>query len=239
MKKQGRLQKRIDWRKNAYRPEIAHSFLSASARALTLWMEAVENAAELERGGKDAGAMISLLTGKPFSRAEARSQLSAIEVVALRERALLVVQEVEAFGRDIAASAQAGNAARWTRLEKEFERVADALQGTGQAFRGGPSEALYAASVDLEGSTVGDLVTQARQHLQAASGHVHCTSSAVSDFEELGRTLMDRAAAFEVRIRTSRQRPPLYFRARRATPLPAAPFLFRRWRGGAQRVYRN
>ena len=58
MKKQGRLQKRIDWRKNAYCPEIAHSFLSASARALTLWMEDVENAAELERNGKDAGSMV-------------------------------------------------------------------------------------------------------------------------------------------------------------------------------------
>jgi hypothetical protein len=202
MKKQGRLQKRIDWRKNAYRPEIAHSFLSASARALTLWMDDVENAAELERSGKDAETMISQLSGKPFTWTEARSQLSTIEALALRERALLLVREIEAFVRDIGAAAQAGNAARWTRMEKEFERVADALQEADQSFRGGSSGSHYAASVDLESGTVGDLVAQARHYLQAAAGCVHCAPAAGSDFEELGRNLMDRAAAFEVRIRT-------------------------------------
>jgi hypothetical protein len=43
---------------------------------------------------------------------------------------------------------------------------------------------------------------QARQYLQAAAGCVHCAPAAGSDFEGLGRNLMDRAAAFEVRIRT-------------------------------------
>ena len=51
MKRQGRLQRRIDWRKNAYRADIARSFLTASARALGLWLEDVENASELERTG--------------------------------------------------------------------------------------------------------------------------------------------------------------------------------------------
>jgi hypothetical protein len=166
-------------------------------------MEDVENASELEHAGKDAGAMVSLLTGKPFSWAEARSLLSAIEAVSLRERALLIVREVEDVGRDIAASAQAGNAARWGRLAKEFERGIDALQENDQDFRGAPSGPQYAALVDLEGATVGDLVTQARQYLQAAAGCVRCAPEAGSDFEELGRSLRDRAAAFEVRIRSS------------------------------------
>ena len=111
MKRQGRLQKRIDWRKNAYRSEIARSYLTASARALTLWMEDVENASELEHAGKEVGTMTSLLTGKPFAWAEARTQLAEIEAVSLRERALLIVRAVEDLGHDIAASAQAGNAA--------------------------------------------------------------------------------------------------------------------------------
>jgi len=203
MKRQGRLQKRIDWRKNAYRAEVARSFLTASARALTLWTEDVENASELEHAGKEAGTMTSLLTGKPFSWAEARTQLAEIEAVSLRERALLIVRAVEDLGHDIAASAQAGNAARWGRMEKEFDRVVDALQEHDQAFRSAPSGSQYAALVDLEGATVGGLVTQARQYLQAAAGCVHCAPTAGSDFEELGRALMDRAAAFEVRIRSS------------------------------------
>jgi hypothetical protein len=201
MKRQGRLQKRIDWRKNAYRANIARSFLTASARALGLWMEDVENASELERAGKEPGAMVSLLTGKPFSWAEARSLLAAIEAVSLRERALLIVREVEDFGRDVAASAQAGNAAQWGRLAKEFERVADALQENDQAFRSAPSGPQYAALADLEGVTVGDLLLQARQYLQAAADCVHCAPKAGGDFEELGRSLRNQASAFEVRIR--------------------------------------
>jgi len=57
--------------------------------------------------------------------------------------------------------------------------------------------------VDPEGAALGDLLTQARQYLQAAAGCVRCAPEPVSDFEELGGSLRDRAAAFEVRIRSS------------------------------------
>jgi hypothetical protein len=202
MKRQGRLQKRVDWRKNAYRQEIAHSFLTASAHALSLWMEDVENAAELEQAGKDHAAMLSSLSGKPFTWEEARAQLSTIEAVSLRERALLIVREIVALGRDIAAAVAAGDAASFTRKDKDFTKTLEMLREDDGVFRKGPFGGRYAALVDLNGSTIDDLAIEASGYLQAGAGCVHCAPSSVSDFDELGRKLMDRAAAFEVRIRT-------------------------------------
>lgn len=204
MKKQGRLQKRIDWRKTAYRAQVEHSFLTASARALASWLDDVENASELERSGKEAGAMMSVLSGKPFSWAEARSQLAEIEALSLRERGLLVVRTLEALGREIAAAAHAGTTAHWGRVEKDFDRVLDALQENDQTFRGAPSGSQYAALADLEGVTQTELLQQARKYLEAAAGSVRCTPQEGCEVEELGRGLMDRAAAFEVRIRSAR-----------------------------------
>lgn len=202
MKKQGRLQKRIDWRKNAYRQEIAHSYLSASARALTQWLEDVENASELEHAGKDTSAMISSLTGKPFTWDEARVQLSAIEAASLRERALLIVREIEAVGREITTAVAAADLRAWTHHDKEFTKAFEMLRAADGKFRGSPSGGRYAALVDLSSGTLDDLIVEAMCYLQAASSCIHCAPSSTTDFEELGRKLMDRAAAFEVRIRT-------------------------------------
>jgi len=202
MKRQGRLQKRVEWRKNASRQEIAHSFLSASAQALERWMDDVEHLAELEQAGKDNAGLLSSLSGKPFTGEEAKAQLSTIEAVSLRERALLIVREVVALGRDIAAAVSAGDAASFARKDKEFTKTVEMLREADGVFRKAPSGGRYAALVDLNGSTIDDLVIEAAGYLQAAAGCIHCTPSSVSDFDDLGRKLMDRAAAFEVRIRT-------------------------------------
>jgi len=204
MRRQGRLQKRIEWRRKACRQDLDHCFLSASARTLRLWMDDVDNAVALERDGKDAATMISLVSGKPFSWTEARSQFTEIEGLSLRERALLIVREMQEVGRDIAAAVRVGNEAHWARLSKGFERVLDALQDLDLASRSGPEGARYAASVDLEDSRVGDLAAQARQVLQAGAECVRCTPAPGDDFEDLCRNLRDRAAAFEIRIRRSR-----------------------------------
>ena len=202
MKRQQRLQKRVDWRKNAYREEISASSLSASARALSLWMDDLDAAAELERSGKDLSGMLSTLTGKPFAREDARNQLSVIEAVSLRERGLLIVRELEAVAREIAAAVSAGDAKTWARHDKEFTRTLEMLRENDGKFRGAPSGGRYAALVDLPGGTLDELIVQTIEYLQAAASCIHCAPSSSTDFDNLGRTLMDRAAAFEVKIRT-------------------------------------
>jgi Tfp pilus assembly protein PilX len=102
----------------------------------------------------------------------------------------------------LAAAMSAGDAASFARKEKEFTKTVEMLREADGLFRKGPSGGHYAALVDLNGSTIDDLVTEAAGYLQAAAGCIHCTPSSVSDFDDLGRKLMDRAAAFEVRIRT-------------------------------------
>jgi len=202
VKKQARLQKRVDWRKNTYRQETARSCLTASGQAVALWMDDVEHASELERTGKDLSGMISSLTGKLFSWEDARNQLSGIEAVSLRERALLVVREIGDVGREVAAAVAAGDARAWAHHEKEFTRALEVLRETDGKFRAGALGGRYASLVDLNSGTLAELIGQAAEYLQAAATCVHCAPSSSSDFDELGRALMDRAGAFEVRIRT-------------------------------------
>lgn len=201
-KRQQRLQKRVDWRKHAYRQEVATSSLSASARALSQWMDDLDAAAELERSGKDLSGMLSTLTGTPFSRAEARNQLSAIEAVSLRERGLLIVREIEAVARGIAAAVSAGDARAWGRQDKEFTRTLELLRENDARFRGALSGGRYAALVDLPGGTLDDLIVQTVEYLQAAAACIRCTPSSSADVDDLGRKVLERAASFEVRIRT-------------------------------------
>lgn len=201
MKRQSRLQKRVDWRKNAYRQEAAASFLSASARALGQWMDDVEAATELERSGKDLSGMISGLTGRPFSWDEVRPQLGVIETASLRERALLLVREIGTVARDIASAVSAADEKSWSRKDKEFSRVLGMLRESDGQFRATILGGRYAALADLDSGTIDDLVVEAVAYLQAAAGCVRCAGS-TNDFEELGRKLLDRAAAFEVKIRT-------------------------------------
>ncbi|HZF00026.1 MAG TPA: hypothetical protein VE981_23660 [Planctomycetota bacterium] len=202
VKKQGRLQKRIDWRKNAYRQQVADSSLTASARALALWMDDVENATELEQSGKDAAGMISALSGTPFSWADARNRLLTLEAVSLRERALLIVREIEELAREITSAGSSGDGHRWARLEKELSRTLEMLKEADHGFREGIAGGHYASLVDLPQGTVADLIQETADLFQAAASCIHCTPSADADLADLGRKLMDRAAAFEVRIRT-------------------------------------
>lgn len=201
MKRQGRLQKRVDWRRNAYRQALASSSLGASARALSQWMDDMDGAVELERTGKDPSGMISTLTGKPFAWDEARTQLSAIEAASLRERALLIVREVQAVAREIGAAVSIGDEKSWNRKDKEFTRTLEQLRQNDGKVRGGAAGGRYAALVDLGSGSVDDLIVEAIAYLQAAAGCLRCTG-ATGDVEELGRKLLDRASAFEVKIRT-------------------------------------
>lgn len=202
MKRQSRLQKRIDWRKTAYRQELGRSYLSASAHALTAAMDDIEHAAELEQAGKDVAGMLSSLSGKPFTWEEARAQLSVIEAVSLRERALLIVREVVALGRDISAAVASGDAAGFPRKDKDFTKTAEMLRAADAECRKGPHGGRYAALTDLPDGTVDEFIVEAVGYLQAAAGCIHCAPSSVSDFDELGRKLMDRAAAFETHLRS-------------------------------------
>ena len=146
--------------------------------------------------------MISSLTGKLFSWEDARSQLSTLEAASLRERALLIVRELEALVPQIAAAVAAGDSRSWVRHEKEGTRALEFLRETDSRFRGGASGVLYATLVDLSFGTLGDLIAEAGSCLQTASSCLHCDPSTTSNFEDLVRTLMDRATAFELRIRT-------------------------------------
>jgi hypothetical protein len=200
-RKQARLERRVDWRKNAYRQELAHSYLSASARALALWIDDVEQASELEQAGKESPAMLSSLTGAPFSWEAARDELSTIETASLRERALLIVLEVGALVRQIAAAAAAGDARSWAHHDRDLTRALDVLRETDGKFRIGPFGGPYASHVDLSSGTLGELIVQAGAYLRSAEASLQCAPSN-PEFEELGRMLTDRIAAFEVRLRT-------------------------------------
>ena len=198
LRKQSQVQKRIEWRKNAYRQEIEDSFLTASADALAKLMADLESAQELERNAKDASTMISTLTGKPFSWDEVRGQIDEIESASLRERALLVVRLAGAMAREIGAVVRSGEAERWSRVEKELIRTIDVLREGDQAARLGPLADRYGALVE---SSIDSLLAQLREYLQSGEDCIRCVSSPDGEFAGLGRSLADRVSALEAKLR--------------------------------------
>lgn len=198
-RRQLQVQKRIEWRRNAYRQEIEDSFLTASAHALTLLMADVESAQEMDRAGKDGSTMLSMLTGKPFSWDEVRGQIDAIEAVSLRERVLLVVRALGAMGREIAAVVRSGEARRWSRMEKELTRAVDALEDGDQAARTGPLADRYGTLVE---SSIESLLTQVREVLQGGERCIRCVASADGEFSGLVQALTDRVGALEEKVRS-------------------------------------
>ncbi len=182
-RKQSQLQKRIDWRRNAYREEIADSYLAASARALTQLMTDIETALDLERHGKDTCSMLASLSGKPFSWDELPAQLEAIEAASLRERALLIVKTVEATAEEMTTAGRA---------EKEAARALDVLQEVDHAWRIGESAAAYVAAVDGAGRSLEEFLSHAQGLLKTEDSH----------HAEVSKSLMDEAAAYERRLRS-------------------------------------
>jgi hypothetical protein len=195
LRKQSRVQKRVEWRKDAYRQEITDSFLTATAHALTLLLNDLESAEEMERAGKDATTLVSTLTGSPFSWDEVRSQIDEIEAVSFRERSLLIVRSVGALAREIGATVRAHQAGAWTRQEKEFMRTIEALREVDQATRTGPHSDLYEAQVE-------SLLTQVGEYLQAGADCIRCIKSEDGEFAQLGQALTDRVGVLEEKLRT-------------------------------------
>jgi hypothetical protein len=195
LRKQSQVQKRIEWRRNAYRQEIADSFLTASAHALTLLMADLDAAQEMERSGKDATTLVSTLTGSPFSWDEVRSQIEAIEAASLRERALLIVRAAGATAREIALAVRANQAAAWTRHEREFTRTLEALKDIDQATRTGPHSDLYEPQIE-------SLLAQVREYQQAGADCIRCIKSEDGEFAQFGQALTDRVGALEEKLRT-------------------------------------
>ncbi len=201
-RKRAQLQKRIDWRMNAYRQEIADSFLDASARTLSQLMADLESAIELERNGKDTAMMLSALNGKAFAWDEVRSQLDAIEAASLRERALLTVRAADAMAEEIASRVRSKETAGWARQEKDLVRTLDALRENDKAWRSGAAGEAYRRLVDGAGVSFEEYLSQAGEYLHAGAACLHCTKPDDGVFAELGQTLTDRSAAFETRLRS-------------------------------------
>jgi hypothetical protein len=197
LRKQSQVQKRIEWRKNAYRQEIEDSFLTASADALAKLMTDVEAAQELERVMKDPSTLISTLTGKPFSWDDVRGQIDEIDAASLRERALLVVRLVGAMAREIGAVVRSGDTARWNRVEKELIRTTDVLRDGDQAARTGPLADRYGALVE---SGMESLLTQLREYLRAGESCIRCVASSDGEFAGLGQALAERVTALEQKL---------------------------------------
>ena len=195
LRKQSQVQKRIEWRKTAYRQEIADSFLTASAHALTLLMADLEAAQDLEKAGKDASTLVSTLTGSPFSWDEVRSQIDTIEAASIRERALLIARSVGAMSREIAAAVRSKQAGAWTRQEKEFTRTIEALRDVDQSVRTGPH-------ADAYGTEIETLLTQVREYLETGAACIQCVKSEDAEFTPLGQTLTDRVGVLEEKLRT-------------------------------------
>jgi hypothetical protein len=191
-RRQAHLQKRIEWRKNAYREEVADSFLGASAGAVQRWIADLEAALDLDRNGKGTESMVSSLTGEPFCWEEVRGLLAAIETASLRERALLMVKTVGAIAPQIAEAVRGADAGARLRAEKELTRALDTLEGQDRAWRSGPSADAYAAAGEgLEG-----LLSQARELMKA--------SSDPAQVADLGKSLLDQADAIERRLRAGK-----------------------------------
>ena len=203
-RKQAHLQKRIDWRKNAYRQEIADSFLTASAQALGQLLTDLEAALDLERNGKDTAMLVSSLSGKPFSWEEARAQLGKVEALSFRERALLVVRTAVATAQQIADGVRSKEAASWARNEKDITRTLEALREADHAWRTAPSGPQYAVLVDGAGATLEGFLMEAGEYLHAGAACIHCTKPDDGVFAELGRSIMDAAAQFENRVRAQK-----------------------------------
>jgi hypothetical protein len=195
LRKQSQIQKRIEWRRNAYREEIEGSFLTASADALGRLMADLESAQEL----KDPSTLVSSLTGKPFSWDDVRGQVDAIEAASLRERGLLVARMIGAVTREIGAVVRSGESGRWSRIEKELLRTIEALREGDLAARTGPHADRYGALVE---STIDSLLTQVREYLQTGESCIRCVASADGEFAGQGQALLDRVGAFEAKLRT-------------------------------------
>lgn len=199
-RKQAQLQKRIDWRRKAYREEIADSFLSASSDALGRLMTDIESAIELERAGKDVTSLMFSLTAEPFCWDEARTLVGEIEALSLRERSLLTVRTLGALSKEIAEKVRAGNTSGWIRAEKEFSRAIETLFEADQAARTGPLGAAYAEAADASGATLEGLIGQAREFLNAGGGAIGGAMADDGCLAELAKALQDRVAAFEQRL---------------------------------------
>jgi len=203
-RKQAQLQKRIDWRRKAYREEIADSFLAASADALGRLMTDIESAIELERSGKDATSLMFSLSAEAFSWDVARAMIAEIETVSLRERALLTVETLARVTEEIADKVRTGATAGWLRAEKEYSRTIEALFESDQAARTGPIGAAYAQAADESGTTLESLIGQARAVVKSAAG---CVGGAMADdaaFADQAKSLRDRLTAFEHRLRAQK-----------------------------------
>jgi hypothetical protein len=200
-RKQAQLQKRIDWRRKAYREEIADSFLTASADALGRLMTDIESAIDLERSGKDATSLMFSLNAQSFCWDAAREMIGEIETVSLRERALLTVGTLARVAEEIAEKVRSGAAAGWLRAEKEYSRTIETLFEADQAARTGPIGAAYAQAADESGTTVESLFAQARGVVQSAAS---CIGGATADdaaFADQVKSLRDRLTSFEHRLR--------------------------------------
>jgi hypothetical protein len=200
-RKQAQLEKRIDWRRKAYREEIADSFLSASADALGRLMTDIESAIELERSGKDTTSLMFSLSAESFCWDDAREMIGDIETVSLRERALLTVGTLARVAEEITEKVRSGATAGWLRAEKEYSRTIETLFEADQAARTGPIGAAYAQAVDESGTTLESLFDQARGVVRSASS---CVGGAMADdgaFADQVKSLRDRLTAFEHRLR--------------------------------------
>lgn len=203
-KKQAQLQKRIDWRRKAYREEIADSFLTASADALGRLMTDIESAIELERSGKDVTSLMFSLTAESFCWDEARAIIGEIESVSLRERALLTVQALGVLTDEIAEKVRTGSASGWMRAEKEYSRTIETLFEADQAARTGAVGAAYATAADDSGTTLEALIGQAREVLKAAAGSIGGATADDAAAADLAKSLRERVTAFEHRLRTQK-----------------------------------
>lgn len=198
-RKQAQVRKRIDWRKAAYREEIADVLLTASAQSLSLLLSDMESADELDRSGKGATMLVSSLTGKPFAWDELRSQIDAIEAISLRERALLIARVVGALARDLAVRVASGEAGSWARAERDFTRTIDALRDFDQAWRSGPSAERYAAL----GDTLAELLATVPELIGAAGASLRGPASEREPFADAAKSVIDRAAAVEQHVRSA------------------------------------
>jgi len=203
-RKQAQLQKRIEWRRKAYREEIADSYLTASADALGRLMTDIESAWELERSGKDVTSMMFSLTGEPFCWDEARELIGKVETVSLRERALLTVRTIAGLTEEVLEKVRSGHTGGWLRAEKEFSRTIEALLDADQAARTGPVGAAYATAADDSSATLEALIGQAREVVKAGG---RCIGGAMADDAcvfDLAKSLQERLATFEKRLRAQK-----------------------------------
>lgn len=200
-RKQSQLQKRIDWRRKAARDEIADSFLTGSADALGRVMTDIESAIDLERAGKDTTSLMFSLSEESFCWDEARALIGAIETLSLRERALLTVRTLDGLAKEIAEKVRAGSTNGWNRAEKDFSRAIETLFEADQAARTGAAGAAYADVADDSSATLEALIGQARGLLKTAGDSIGGATADDAGATDLGKSLRDRVASVEQRLR--------------------------------------